>query len=197
MSSPCELAGHCRNSPGLAQPMLVACAMCRLSPENLGRDMNQYWQPIEFGMKHPLLVEEKAKRKLQKRFDKLTAKRGRDANKRKVSRLAQQAEKTTEKKIIQATKNSGRQNKDGDHVSLGMITLDTKLQTTRENPVIFLHELEKAREDATRAGTLVGGLVIRNKHNIGCVVLKEEDYAELTRRLLYPEERTNESKVGS
>lgn len=161
--------------------------------------MAHFWRPTAFAKvwrsgwkrldKHPILEEENRNAKVANKLSKLIAKRSRDPKKIKVSRLASQAEKKTEKNIIHATKNSGRRNKDGDHVSLGMITLDTKLQTTRENPVIFLSELEKVRSDAMRAGKLVGGLVIRNKYNVGCVVLKEEDYAELTRRLLYPEER--------
>lgn len=183
MSSPCEMAGQCRNSPSLAQPALVACALCRLSPENVGRDMSHHWIPIEMGMKHPMLLAEKANLKIRKRLLKLQAKRGRDLGKRKVSRLAALAEKKTEKNIIHATKNSGRQNKDGDHVSLGNITLDTKLQSTRDNPVILLAELEKVRSDAMRAGKLIGGLVLRNRHNVGVVVFTEEDYAILTKGL--------------
>ncbi len=201
MATPCIVAILCRNSPEQATEQHAKCALCRFSPDNMGRDMAHYWLPLKGNAKtpqgkHPQLEQEKATAKLCKRFAKLAAKRSKDTKKRKISRLAQKAEKATEKKIIKATKNSGRRNKDGDHVHANMITLDTKLQTTRDNPVIFLHELEKVREDATRAGSLVGGLVIRNKHGVGCVVLKEEDYVELTRRLLYPSERINE-QLGS
>lgn len=173
----------CVNSANFKGEAMARCALCRLSPDNLGRDMAHFWRPIEIRFKHPLLLQEKIDRKIHKARMKRVANWSRDPKKRKISRLASQAEKTTEKNIIHATKNSGRSNKDGDHVSLGMITLDTKLQTTRDNPVIYLHELEKVRGDAMRSGKLIGGLVIRNKHNVGCVVISEEDYAILTRGL--------------
>lgn len=85
---------------------------------------------------------------------KLTA----DKGKRKVLKLAVRAEKQTERQLIHATKNSGRSNKDGDHVAAGEITLDTKLQSKRTNPVILLHELVKVGEDARRAGNWMGAL---------------------------------------
>lgn len=198
----CNMLLYCRNSKMTTGIEAKAkCALCRLSPENIGRDMVHYWQPTdqarEEGIsKHPVLVAEAANKRFHKRIAKLDAKKRRDPKKRKISRLAALAEKKTEKQIIHATKNSGRRNKDGDHVHADMITLDTKLQTMRENPVIFLKELEKVRDDSKRAGSLIGGLVIRNKNGVGCVVLKEEDYVELTRRLLYSSERNNE-QLGS
>lgn len=186
MSSPCEMDLVCTNGD-LMRDKLAKCALCRFSPENLGRDMVHYWSPTPPARKdrvvHPLLIAEKRKAKADKHFAKVQSKQNLDKSKRKISRLAQNAEKKTEKQIIHATKNSGRRNKDGDHVSIGQVTLDTKLQTTRENPTIFLAELEKVRQDASRAGKFIGGLVIRNKHNVGCVVLKEEDYAVLVRGL--------------
>lgn len=192
MSEPCEVSNFCKNSPKNIGEVRAKCALCRLSPDNLERDMTEYWIPIKLAkdlrIKHPVLEERRRLIKALAHMEDLRAKYGRDKTKRKVSRLAAQAEKKTEKNIIRATKNSGRSNKDGDHVSMGVITLDTKLQTTRENPVIFLGELEKVRADAMRAGKLMGGLVIRNKNNVGCVVLKEEDYAELTRYFLEKKE---------
>lgn len=188
------MASVCKNSPDYLGEQGAKCALCRLSPDNEGRQMAHYWKPIKIAVKeHPDLKNEKLLIKALSRMADLRAKYGVDKKKRKVSRLAAQAEKKTERNIIKATLNSGRRNKDGDHVSMGIITLDTKLQTTRENPVIFLGELEKVRADAVRSGKLVGGLVIRNKNNVGCVVLKEEDYAELTRHLLCPTERKDES----
>lgn len=188
MSTPCNMELVCKNSPLMAGEQGAKCSLCRLSPENREKDMAHYWCPTkparEHGHKHhPLLEADKRFNKAADRLQKLLDKRKRDPKKRKISRLAAQAEKTTEKNIIHATQNSGRRNKDGDHVSIGQITLDTKLQSTRENPVIFLGELEKVREDAMRAGKLIGGLVIRNKHNVGVVVLKIEDYAVLTKGL--------------
>lgn len=182
MATACREDLVCINGNFMKGDALSKCALCRLSPDNEGRDMAHFWSPTKPArkarVKHSKLELEKRMNKGAKQLVKLLEKRKRDPKKRKISRLAEQAERTTEKNIIHATKNSGRRNKDGDHVSMG-VTLDTKLQTTRENPVIFLHELEKVREDAVRAGTLVGGLVIRNKHGVGCVVLREEDYAQL------------------
>ncbi len=51
-----------------------------------------------------------------------------------ILKQATRAEKTTERNFIHATRNSARSHKDGDHVAGGEITLDTKLQTTREIP---------------------------------------------------------------
>lgn len=175
----CIMASQCRNSEELAGSLRSMCALCRLSEDNLGRDMTQYWSPIETRLRHPILEAAKRQKKIDKHNKALNKKRQRDPKKRQISRQAQQAEKKTERNIIHATKNSGRRNKDGDHVSAGRITLDTKLQTTRENPVIYLGELEKVREDAMRAGKRIGGLVIRNKYGVGCVVLREDDYAIL------------------
>jgi hypothetical protein len=180
MSSPCIEDLVCNNGDFM-KGKLSKCALCRFSPENVGRDMAHYWSPTpparKAGAQHAMLWAEKRQAKADKHFNKLREKSNKDRNKRKISRLAQRAEKKTEASIIHATKNSGRRNKDGDHVFAGNITLDTKLQTTRENPVILLGELEKVRSDAVRAGKAIGGLVIRNKHNIGCVVLREEDWA--------------------
>ena len=110
---------------------------------------------------------------------KLTA----DKGKRKVLKLAVRAEKQTERQLIHATKNSGRSNKDGDHVAAGEITLDTKLQSKRTNPVILLHELVKVGEDARRAGNWMGALVIRNMNGIGVVAIAEADFARLIQRI--------------
>lgn len=194
MSTPCSMDLVCNNGD-LIQGKYALCALCRFSPENAGRSMGHFWSPTsparEGNVKHPQLVAEKRKTKTDKQLAKLQKNRQRDIRKREVSRKAALAEKKTEKNIIKATMNSGRRNKDGDHVSLGTITLDTKLQTTRENPVIFLAELEKVRADAIRAGKMIGGLVIRNKYNVGCVVMKEEDYAILTKGL------SDELQMGS
>src|SRR3954470_16423620 len=147
MVNACSMEFVCLNAPLFQGEDGAKCALCRLSPDNLGRDMTHHWQPTLIArtnrIKHPTLEAEKREAKVRKHFAKLSAKRARDPMKRKISRLASQAEKKTEKQIIHATKNSGRRNKDGDHVYCGDITLDTKLQTTRENPIILLAELEK------------------------------------------------------
>lgn len=171
----CVLSGSCKNSTDLAGEQASKCALCRLSPDNAGRNMSHFWKPVIAKQLHPKLVEEKRSSKIAKRILKLTKKNSADKNKRKISRLAAKAEKQTEKQIIHATKNSGRSNKDGDHVLYKSITLDTKLQTTRSNPIIKLDELEKVRRDAVRANMMAGGLLIRNKHGVGVVVFREED----------------------
>lgn len=179
----CSMDWACKNGVRHKGEALAQCALCRFAYDNLGRSMSHHWIPLEKLLKHPALEAEKYQKKIDKHRQVLDRKRQRDPKKRQVSRLAAKAEKITERNIIHATKNSGRRNKDGDHVSMGMITLDTKLQTTRENPVILLGELEKVRNDAMRAGKQIGGLVIRNKYNVGVVVFSEQDYATLTQGL--------------
>jgi hypothetical protein len=97
----------------------------------------------------------------------------------RVNRIAAQAERDTESNIIKATKNSGRSSRDGDHLVAGRITMDTKLQSTRSDPVVRLYELAKVQADAKRAGSLLGCLTLRNKHGVGVVVMSEEDFARM------------------
>lgn len=175
MSTPCNMFNQCINSPAIAGDAKAKCALCRLSPDNDGRQMIHYWKPVNKRTKHPELIRQKLLIKALAHMADLRAKYNVDPKKKRVSRLAKQAEKKTELNIIKATKNSGRSNRDGDHVAFNSITLDTKLQTTRENPIIKLDELEKVRKDAANAGKTVGGLVIRNKNGVGCVVFREED----------------------
>ena len=181
MATPCIVADLCKNAPQIEDDPQAKCALCRLSPDNKGRDMGHYWFPTEVARlsgdkKHPALEAEKRTTQGSISAVQVGSKAFSGSKRRgRISRLAQKAEKATEKKIIHATKNSGRQNKDGDHVLYESVTLDTKLQSNRKNPVIFLEELEKVRKDAHRAKTMIGGLVIRNKHGVGCVVFREED----------------------
>jgi hypothetical protein len=184
MSTPCSEAVICRNSPANKGEQFAKCALCSLSPDNNGRQMLDYWKPVKGAPKrHPELERKRLLIKALAHMEDLRAKYNVDPKKKRVSKLAKQAEQRTESNIIKATKNSGRINKDGDHVAFNSITLDTKLQTTRTNPTINLTELEKVRQDSKRSGTIIGGLVIRNKHNVGCVVLSESDFAILMKRL--------------
>ena len=183
MSNSCSVGNLCKNSPENIGEAKAKCALCALSPDNEGRNMSHYWRPTVKRLDHPELERRRLLIKALAHMEDLRAKYNKDPKKRKISRLANKAERITEKNIIHATKNSGRRNRDGDHIHINQVTLDTKLQTTRENPVIFLGELEKVRADAMRAGVLIGGLVIRNKHNVGVVVLAEDDYALLTKGL--------------
>lgn len=180
MSSPCSMDSMCANGETW-QGDLAKCAYCRFSPENVGHKMTHYWQPVEIrsenGKKitHPLLIKEKRDKKFSLHIEKLSKKRNRDKSKITISRKAQQAERVTERNIIKATKNSGRSNRDGDHTLFNSITLDTKLQTNNENPIVRLEQLDKVRQDAAKAGKVAGGLILRNKHGVGVVVFKEED----------------------
>lgn len=183
MSSPCHLASVCRNSPDYKGEQSASCALCRLSPDNRNSGMTHFWNPIKGAIKkHPDLERERRHNKALIHIENLKSKSNRDKTKIKISRLARYAEKKTEKSIIKATKNSGRSNKDGDHVLYESITLDTKLQTTRSNPIVQLFELDKVRMDAVRAGKIAGGLLIRNKHGVGIIVFSEEDVPILLKR---------------
>jgi hypothetical protein len=162
------------------------CGLCRFAPNNDSPMNVSYWKPIDGKRQHPAAIAAKRAKKQARTIELRLEKRGRDADKRKISVLAARAEKQTESNIIRATKNSGRSRKDGDHLAAGQtgsITLDTKLQSQRINPQVLLSELEKVGEDATRAGTMMGGLVLRNKYGVGVVVLKEEDFARLVATL--------------
>jgi hypothetical protein len=96
---------------------------------------------------------------------------------RKAVRAEQSTERNFSSSMLTSTVNSGRSNKDGDHDLLSRVTLDTKLQSGAGNPVVNLAELDKVMEDAKRAGNVLGGLVLRNKHDRGVVVVDEKNYA--------------------
>jgi K+/H+ antiporter YhaU regulatory subunit KhtT len=166
----------CLNSVEHAGELRQKCTFCRLAPGNVGLS-GQYWKGTTAKMQHPVLREEKRNAAQVRTQTARHARLARDPGKRRVLRKAVRAETRTEHVIIQATRNSGRANRDGDHVVGGQITLDTKLQSTRDNPVVLLTELAKVREDARRAGTPIGGLVLRNKYDVGVVVFLEQDFA--------------------
>jgi hypothetical protein len=136
----------------------------------------------KFRKVHPDLQKEKNEARWKRAKDHQAKKLTTDRGKRKLLKKATRAEKTTEHNIIHATKNSGRSNRDGDHVLAEQITLDTKLQSERDHPVVKLEELAKVREDAVRAGMIAGALVIRNRHGVGVVVMAEEDFARVIQR---------------
>lgn len=175
----CDAAAGCQNQPLLGVPS--ACGDCRFA-KKLGGRFNR-WVPVTKGEKHPNIVKETRDRKRAEAATKLQQKRGRDRGKMRILSLARMAERQTDRNIIKATKNSGRTNRDADHVMAGRITLDTKLQTGRLNPVVQVAELERARRDALRAGNSIGGLVLRNQNGHGFVVLAEEDFAMLVKGL--------------
>jgi hypothetical protein len=178
----CDESSACRNSIAALGWGSGKCGICKLSPTSEGIGQN-YWSSSVPGKKHSGLVAAQKANKLTKHLAAQVKKRSVDKGKQVILTRAAQAEKTTERNLIHATKNSGRSNKDGDHVAMGEITLDTKLQTTRENPVVLLHEIIKVNGDSKRAGTMFGALVLRNKHGIGVVAMAEADFARLIQRL--------------
>jgi hypothetical protein len=180
--TPCEEGSACLNSIERAGLGSAKCGVCRLAPGGM-TTMMSHWKPEVKGTKHPGLVAQKKEAKRTKLLEQRQARRLVDKSKRKILTQASRAEKVTERRLIHSTKNSGRSNKDGDHVALGEITLDTKLQTQRDNPVVLLHELVKVGEDARRAGNWMGALVVRNRNGIGVVAMTEEDFARLLQRV--------------
>jgi hypothetical protein len=175
----CNEGADCLNSISKVGFGNQKCGICRFAPNNDSPMAVSYWKPVDGKTKHPaataILRAKKQARVLELRQEK----RSRDQAKRRISVLAARAEKQTESNIIRATKNSGRSRKDGDHLAAGQITIDTKLQSRRESPVVLLSELAKVREDAGRAGNWLGCLVLRNKNGVGVVALAEEDFARL------------------
>jgi hypothetical protein len=177
----CASGDQCRNSPQNAGHAMARCHLCRLAPNQASYDQH-FWSGIR-GARHPALVLEKKAALINQRKKAELERRHRDWNKVRVMKKASRAEKTTERNIIKATKNSGRSHRDGDHVSVGSITLDTKLQSLKTNLTVRLEELDKVRQDALRAGNSIGGLVLRNRHGVGVVVFHEADYALLVTSL--------------
>jgi hypothetical protein len=134
---------------------------------------------LDKGVVHPILEQEKRAQAFKRHKDARDERLNRDKARQARLRLATHAEKMTQKNIIRATKNSGRTDKDGDHVAGGYVTLDTKLQSKRLNPVVIATELAKVRNDAASAKTMVGGLVLRSKTGLGVVVFHEDDFAKI------------------
>jgi hypothetical protein len=151
--------------------------------------LSSCWKPVRSGEKHPEEVKRRKSAKQEQTAEKRRARQGRDRQKIRIQRQARAAERKTERKIIQATLNSGRVRQDGDHVLGGKITLDTKLQTGRTNPTILVSEVSKVQEDARRAGSLYGALVIRNQDGQGFVVMDERDFVRMTTALLPGDEK--------
>jgi hypothetical protein len=175
--APCDQGASCRNSTIVCGFALSKCAVCRLAPNNEDLE-NQYWSGIA-GAKHPILEREKKDKQQIAIREKQLKRLNKDHSKTKLLKRAAKAEKKTEEAIIKSTVNSGRLNRDGDHIIADSITLDTKLQTNRQHPHVDLRELDKVGEDARRAGTMFGALVIRTSNNVGVVVMKEEDFGRL------------------
>jgi hypothetical protein len=188
----------CTNSVASKGTGGARCSDCKWSPEADDTTTGDCWRPLDKRTRFPRREEEEREAAYQKRKAKLQERAEQRQNKDKrrirINRAAAQAERATNRAIIHATVNSGRLHNDGDHISAGSIVLDTKLQSTREHPVIKLDELAKVRVQAKRAGYPIGALVLRNKFNQGFVVMAEEDYARLTHsRINHEQQQTSES----
>lgn len=160
--------------------------MCKWADDNGGPNNN--WRPTVKGTRHPKAVQAKINELRDRKAARDLKLRSRDSQKRYYSKVAAASEKRTNVRLakqginITATVNSGRSFQDADHLvqfsaaaALSRITLDTKNQSKAAHPTVQLDELEKVRKDATRAGSLVGGLLIRNKFGRAVVVFAEED----------------------
>ena len=180
----CVVGDNCLNgftrSHNLSPPK---CAFCWLAPNSdMKPGSKHYWRPLDRIMKHPTLAaykRDKARGRVRERARERASK---DKKRIEVLRKSKAAEKKTEKSIIHATKNSGRVNKDGDHIAVGNILIDTK-QQSREHPVVVLDELDKAARDASRSGKLLSCLVIRNIYGRGVVVMTEASFGILLEQL--------------
>lgn len=181
---PCEFGEtRCWNSPKNSR--CPKCSTCTLSPVYTEQSApplltSNYWHPIAKGLKHPIVEQRKRRASAERRAFRATVRQSKDIRRRAVAKYALGAERLTEK-VITSTANSGRKNKDGDHVSFG-VTLDTKHQSQRVNPVINWDELDKVRRDAQRGGNAVGGLVLHSPHR-AAVVIALEDWATLMRQV--------------
>ena len=161
------------------------CHQCCLAPT--GGVMN-CWRPVDGISKHPVAEALKRQAKDLRLETQRAARLNRSPAKVQMARRARRAEVDTHTDIIRATINSGRKNNDADSVHWGRITLDTKLQSTRDNPEVSLQELDRVREDARRAGNPFGGLVLRNRQGRAVVVFDLADYARLVARIAEEQE---------
>jgi hypothetical protein len=184
----CSSDLRCVNSP--CHNASPRCSECRLSPNNQWSSIS-YWKPLDSKDRHPVLEKEKRDEKRRKAIERQTKRQAKDPTKQARLRASARAERKTNSEIIKSTRNSGRINRDNDHVFDNSLSLDTKNQSNSENPIVHLHELDKARRDAKRAGYPVGGLVIRNKSGRGIVVFDEKDLPLIRRR-----NETNDTSVG-
>jgi hypothetical protein len=177
----CKEGDFCRESP--SNSTHSKCNYCRLSPANktgiLAGVFPSEWHPINSKHKHPILEKEKRDANRRKVLERQQIRKNKDRDRKAVQQSAKKAEQLTQKAIIKATRNSGRTNRDGDHLFANDIVLDTKLQSRAESPVVHLHELDKVRTDAKRHNKIAGALVIRNKTGRGVVVFDLSDFALL------------------
>lgn len=196
----CSMGSECKNSVENVGEARTKCHSCKLSPAFSSFEyvsLSSHWKPIDGKMKHPVLESNKRTAARNRQITRNTTRRLKDRAIQSILFDAGRAERTTERKIIKATKNSGRSNRDGDHLVADKITLDTKLQSKRLNPVVKMTELHKVRQDALSVGNSIGALVLRTKSGAGVVALREEDFALLISMLVNLENNgTGETKPG-
>lgn len=173
----CLEGEKCKNSP--SNSLHSKCNDCRLSPAAPYFIRTVEWKPTNPKFKHRKLEEEKRHAKRQKTIERAEARKAKDPTKQARLRKAERAERKTERNIIKSTKNSGRVNRDGDHLLSNSVVLDTKLQSNSENPTVNLHELDKVRADAKRNGYPCGILSIQNKTGRSIIVIDQRDVGRL------------------
>jgi len=179
-AEPCAESEECQN---LVEPDYPSCFGCKYASRFAG--IYNRWRPAAgASKKHPQEAVNKRAARDARRKQQSTARLLKDKARMEIQRLARAAERRTERSIIKATLNSGRVNKNGDHVlDDGSITIDTKMQSDRIHPVVLMGELIKVTQDAMRGGTTFGALLLQNKYKQGVVVMFEEDFAVLIRKL--------------
>lgn len=175
----CKEGPFCSNGP--SNNLQPRCPDCRLSSNAYHGATRHYWKPISHTYSHPVLNKEKRDAKYAKAAAKAAANKAKDRSKQALLRKSERVERKTNDRIIKATKNSGRVNRDGDHLLNNHIVVDTKLQSNAKNPRINLHELDKVRADAKRAGQPYGVLCIQNSTGRSVIVCDQADFAALTK----------------
>lgn len=179
----CIEGEKCVNSPSHSFDHKSKCNDCRFSPRAPYFIRTHHWKPVDPRFKHRKLEEEKRHAKREETIARAEARKAKDPAKQARVRAAAKAERNTNARIIKATRNSGRVNRDGDHLLFDSVVVDTKLQSTATEPVIHLRELDKVRQDARRNGRCCGALCLQNKTGRGVIVVDAADFAALTRGL--------------
>lgn len=119
------------------------------------------------------MIEERKRSDKRARKAAEKSKRASDTSKR--NKRAARAESDAIEFIgAKKTSNSGRKRRDGDGHTKNIL-VDVKNQETRENPVIDVNELDKARAQALLHGKQHGVLVIVNKSGRRFIVADLED----------------------
>ena len=173
----CSEGPFCNNGP--SHSIQPKCPDCRLSPNSYLGTTRHYWKSIDRKHYHPVLEKEKRDAKRRKTIEHREAEKAKDPARKARQRAAQRAERRTNAEIIKSTRNSGRLNRDGDHLFGNNVVIDTKLQSTATNPVVHLYELDKVRADAKRNGRYCGILCIRNKSGRAIIAIDASDFAAL------------------